>query len=533
MAYKDLGMNHCCPFARIMAALALLAALGAAWIGLGGLYQGLDAGDADKAPRKKTTPRDAWTMFGGTPSRNMANPTDKGVPTDWKVDEQAPPEGNPLPQAKFKNIKWMARVGSGAYGGPVIAGGKVFVGTNNDRPRDPRVKGNKAVLMCFRESDGKFLWQLAHPMPDPSVAREALKYGLCSTPAIEGERIYYVTPACVVVCATTAGKVVWSFDMMKKLDVYPCYINSCSPLVVGDHVFVVTANGRDGNNEVPSPKAPNFVAFDKKTGEPAWKYVIPGKNLLEGQWSNPAFGMAGGRPQVLFPGGDSWLYSFDPKSGKLLWKFDCNPKGAVWGRGARWTRNLIVATPVIHDGKVYVGTGLYPDHPGGSGPGYLWCVDMTKNGDVSEEVAANGGAGPAKGKPNPNSALVWKFGGPIKPQPESGREVFMGRTISTVAIEGGLVYLAEYAGYLHCLDAKTGKKYWEHDFKTGIWGSPYWVDGKVYIGNDDSDMFVFAAGKKEKQIAQIEMGEMIQSTPVSANGVLYVLTKTKLYAIGK
>jgi outer membrane protein assembly factor BamB len=370
-------------------------------------------------------------------------------------------------------------------------------------------------------------------MPPPDVAREATNDGLCSTPCVDGDRLYYVTPACVLICANTKGKVLWSYDMMKKLKVYPCFLGNCSPLVAEGLIFVVTGNGRDSGDSLPAPKAPSFAAF-KKNGELAWQDSSPGKSIMEGQWSNPAYGKVAGQGQVVFPGGDGWLYSFEPQKGKLLWKFDCNPKDAVWKGGNKATSNYLVATPVIHDERVYVGTGLYPENPKGTAPAYFWCVSMTKKDDVSSELVVNAKAKPVKAKPNPNSALIWRFGGPILPVPDMGREMYMGRTISTCAIKDGLVYVAEYAGYLHCLDARTGKHYWEHDFKSAIWGSPSWIDGKIYIGDEDSDVFIFAAGKKKKQLGDpIEMGESVLSTPVAANGVLYIITKSKLYAIDK
>jgi outer membrane protein assembly factor BamB len=58
-----------------------------------------------------------------------------------------------------KNIKWKAQIGSTSFGNPVVAGGKIFLGTNNGNPRNPNIQEDKGVLMCFRESDGKFLWQ--------------------------------------------------------------------------------------------------------------------------------------------------------------------------------------------------------------------------------------------------------------------------------------------------------------------------------------------------------------------------------------
>src|SRR5208282_3444591 len=98
---------------------------------------------------------------------------------------------------------------------------------------------------------------------------------------------------------------------------------------------------------------------------------------------------------------------------------------------------------------------------------------------------------------NPNSGVVWHYGGPAK---DYERDFYFGRTMSTAAIHDGMVYISELAGFLHCLDAKTGKKYWDHDLKSEIWGSPYWVDSKIYIGDEDGDILIFAHGKEKKLI---------------------------------
>jgi len=457
-----------------------------------------------------------WPTFGGGPSRNLVNTIARNLPTEWNVEN-----------GKKKNIKWVAQLGTTSYGGPVVAGGRVFVGTNNGTPRDPKVKGQKAVLMCFDETTGKFLWQAVHDMPDPEVGREGMTCGLCSTPTVVGDRLYFVTPACQVVCADAAtGKTLWRLDMMKELNVYPSFLCSCSPLVVGDLLFVVTGNGIDGEGKLPAPKAPSFVALAKKDGKVAWQSSLPGAKVIDGQWSNPAFAVVNGQPQVVFPGGDGYLYGLEPSSGALIWKFNCNvPKADA--KSGKPQRNYLVATPVIHDNKVYVGCGVYPEGPT-TKVAHFWCVDMTKKGDVSP---VNENLDP-KAPENKNSALVWHYGGYVEPRPKLGqRDVFLKSTISTCAIKDDLVYLAEEAGYLHCLDARTGQHYWEHDFKSSIWGSPLWADGKVYQGADDGNVYAFAPGKQKKLIQENDMAEAVQSTPVAAHNVLFVMTQKKLYAI--
>jgi outer membrane protein assembly factor BamB len=211
---------------------------------------------ADNAP---TGPR-SWPMFGGTPQRNLVNTVEKNIPTAWDVKEGAQ-----------KNVKWVAQLGTRGYGCAIVSGGKVFVATNNQKPRDPKVRGDKAILLCLRESDGQLLWQLVHDMPPPEVVREARTDGLLSNPVVEGDRLFYVTPAADVICADTNGSVVWRLNMMDKLKVFPCYVSSCSPLIVGDLLFVTTGNGRDVEHQLPSPQAPSFLALDKKTGAVKWQ----------------------------------------------------------------------------------------------------------------------------------------------------------------------------------------------------------------------------------------------------------------------
>ena len=92
-------------------------------------------------------------------------------------------------------------------------------------------------------------------------------------------------------------------------------------------------------------------------------------------------------------------------------------------------------------------------------------------------------------------------------------------------------YVAELDGILHCLDAKTGKVYWEHDTEPQIWSSPYWADGKVTSAPTTATCSSSQHGKKKKLLAENDMDGRVRATPVAANGVLYVMTENKLYAI--
>jgi outer membrane protein assembly factor BamB len=259
-----------------------------------------------------------------------------------------------------------------------------------------------------------------------------------------------------------------------------------------------------------------------------------GEIIMHGQWSSPVYAEVNGKGQVIFPGGDGKLYSFEPDTGKLLWKFDCNPKNSFYELGGRGTRSDFIATPVMNENKIYIGVGQDPEHK--EGVGHLWCIDIAR---ATEKGASNKGhdVSPDDDKLDPktpenkDSAFVWHFGGENKDPKVKSPYVF-GRTMSSCAVHDGLCYAADLGGNVYCLDAQTGQKYWQHPMEAACWASPYWVDGKVYIGNDNGEVLIFQHGKEEKLLNTIDMGDgEVRATTVAANGVLYVMTANKLYAI--
>lgn len=418
--------------------------------------------------------------------------------------------------------------GARAFGQPVVAHGRVFVATNNNRPRDPQVKKDSAVLMAFDEKNGAFVWQIAHECPNVPIYCPGDRNLLLSTPTVDGRKLYYVTPICEVICADClTGNIHWRQDLLPKLKKVPLFRCACSPLVVGDLVYVVSGHGMNTDyEEAIDPDAPSFVALNKHTGKIVWESKLPGANIILGQWSNPTFAVVDGVPQIIFGGGDGVIYGLTPDKGELIWKCDCLPNRAEQKRKSG--APTLVGTPVVVGKKLYVGLG--EPHEGlnyGRFAGcYFLCLDITKRGDVSLKSYD------AKSPDNRSAALVWAFGGSVKPRPAKERAIHFGPTMSTAAIHDGLVYISERDGYLHCLDAETGRPHWVHDVKSQIISSPYWADGKIYLACEDG-VAILAHGKNKKVLAEtIDMEHAMWTTPTAANGVLFVLTHAKLYAIG-
>jgi outer membrane protein assembly factor BamB len=527
----------------LMAALAL--ALMLATVALSGPSP--SANSTTGASQPPATSRN-WPMFGGTPQRNMVNLLETNLPRQWSIEK-----------GRQKNIKWVAELGSVTYGGVVVAGGKIFIGTNNDNPRDRAVQGDKGILMCFRESDGQFLWQASHDKLKSGMVNDWPRQGMPSMPAVEGNRLWYVSNGGELVCRNTDGKLLWQLDMYHDLAVFPHNLSVCSPLVVGDLVFVVTGNGVSENHiDIPAPAAPSFLAVHKETGRIAWKDHSPTAKLLEikeadrrkvmrqlrdqgqvvlhGQWSNATYAEVNGQGQVIFPGGDGWLRAFEPATGKLLWQFDCNPKAAKWALGGKSGRNDFVSTPVVHGQRLYIGMGQDPEHD--EGIGHFWCLDLARAVDKGRlnkdhDVSPAGDNFDPAAAANQDSALAWHYGEPAPPAWRIGRRYVFGRTLSSAAVHDGLVYIAELGGFVHCLDAKTGQQLWVLDAQAPIWSSPYYADGRIYVPTDATEVLIFKHGRERELVNRIEMNDPIRSVPVAINGVLYIVDRSRLYAIAE
>lgn len=495
-----------------------------------------------------------WPQWGGNdPGRNMYSPA-KGLPD--KFDPGKMKQGTEdVDMGTTKNVKWVAKLGSQSYGNTTVAGGKVFVGTNNDSARDLKHQGDRSILMVFDEKNGDFIWQLVVPKLASGKVNDWENLGLLSSPTVEGSRVYIVTSRCEMMCLDVDGlangndgpfkdeaqyvagpnrpkaeigpkdaDIIWVYDMMDQLGVFPHNASNCSVLIVGDSVYACTSNGQDWtHSNIPSPLSPSFIAVNKHTGEfVAEDDAKIGPRIYHGQWSSPSTGMVNGKQLIFYGGGDGWCYAFDgkPVKGddtsflKTVWKFDCNPPhykvkdGKQIKYPAPEGPSEINSTPVFWKNRIYVATGQDPEH--GEGIGNLVCIDATKTGDVTK------------------TAQIWSYD-----------KIY--RSISTVSITpDGLLFVGDFSGFVHCLDAETGNVYWVHDMKAHMWSSTLVADGKVYVGDEDGDFVVLAATKEKKILSKMmvdgreqdgpNLGTPVYSTPIVANGVLYVASNTHLYA---
>jgi outer membrane protein assembly factor BamB len=447
-----------------------------------------------------------------------------------------------------ENIKWSVSLGSNAYGSPVIAGGKVLIGANNAEPRDPRHRGDRGVLLCLNEDDGSLCWQLVVPRIGGDIYKDWPEISMCSPPTVEGDRVYTLTNRFEVVCLDLDGQadgndgpyqdegrhmapsdtpamevtpidadIIWLRDMPGEFGTYPHDSAHSSILLDGQYLYLNTCNGVDNTHRrIRCPDAPSLIVLDKLTGRlVAQDGEHVGPRIFHSTWSSPALGEVGGQRLVFFGGGDGVCYAFaalQPSAGlgpvqqlHRVWRFDCDPTAPKedvhrYHRNRRESPSNIKSMPVFHNGRLYVTVG--GDIWWGKEQAWLKCIDATQTGEITE------------------TGQLWSY--PLELH-----------CCATPSIHNGLVFVADCGGKLHCVDAETGKPYWTHQLRREVWGSTLVADGKVYVGSRAGDFWILAAEKKKRVLGSVQLGASMATTPVAANGVLYVASLERLYAIAQ
>ena len=447
-----------------------------------------------------------------------------------------------------QNIKWSVRLGTETHSTPIIAGGRVYIGTNNGEPRDPKHDGDRGVLMCFSEQDGKLQWQLVVPKREEDPFLDWPKSGIASSATVEGDRVYVVSNRGEVICLDARGlangndgpyldearhmtsknapslrlgaldaDILWLYDLTAGVGIWSHDAAHSSILILGNYLYLNTGTGVDNTHKkIRTPNAPSLVVLDKRTGQLIARdneHIAP--NIFHSTWSSPSAAKVNGRTLVFFSGGNGVVYGFEPISEsasthevqflKRVFRFDFDPTAPKenvhrYNSNRRESPSNLYGFPVFDHHRLYLAGG--GDLWWGKNEAWLKCIDATKTGDVT------------------SSAEIWAY--PL-----------VKHVLSTPAIYRGLVFIADCGRRVHCLDAKTGKALWTHEANGEFWSSPLVADGKVYIGTRRGDFWVFAAEREKRILSTVEFGAPISATATAANGVLYVSTMFELFAIAR
>lgn len=477
---------------------------------------------------------EAWT-------RNMVS-TEKGLTEDFDVKSG-------------RHIKWSAQLGTQTHSTPIVAHGRVYIGTNNGAPRDPRHQGDRGVLMCLDEKTGRLLWQLVVPKREEDPYFDWPESGISSPATVEGDRVYVVSNRGEVLCLDALGMangndgpftneavhclprpaasseparadsieigpldadIIWLFDLTEGAGIWSHDAAHSSILIYGDYLYLNTGTGVDNTHKrIRTPDAPSVVVLDKRTGRLVARdgeHMAP--NIFHSTWSSPSLANVNGNPIIFFGGGNGILYAFEaavaeqsasanPQILRKVWQFDFDPDAPKtnvhrFNGNRREGPSNFYGMPVFHKDRIYVAGG--GDLWWGKNEAWLKCIDATRR--QGEE----------------STRLIWSY--PLQKH-----------VLATPAVYDGMVFIADCGRKFYCLDAANGNAFWTHDVEGEVWASPMVADGKVYLGTRSGAFYVFAAEKKKRLLSVTQLEAPISATATAANGVLYIATMTHLYAV--
>jgi outer membrane protein assembly factor BamB len=423
------------------------------------------------------------------------------------------------------HVRWRAALGYDA--GPVAASAEVVVvGTASTGREAARWHGRDGgVVVCLRAADGTRLWDSFHERL-PARVNDIPTSPIRSLPWIGGDGVYFVSNRGELVCVDPQGfrdgendgpvddepargagdvDVKWSIDMPRDLGVFKVDASDVgaplpSPVVWGQTVYCVTGNGAHfagapGAARQPhSPGAPSLIAVHKDSGRLQWSDSTPSPALRYGQWTAPAMStVAGGRPAVVYAGGDAKLYALSPDDGTPIWARDI-PASPYIGVGSA---DFPVTPPLVGGGRVYVGLG--GDWESGERRGRSLCAFAEADG-----------------------RLLWHF---------THRD-FRESSAAPVLVDN-VLYLLSTSGRLFALDPGSGVLRWDLTLGESreSHAAPVAAGGLLYLSISNRVYVVAPTAAAGTLLGYYEFSGDVHDMPAVRDGTLYVAADGHLWAV--
>jgi outer membrane protein assembly factor BamB len=400
---------------------------------------------------------DNWSSYRGPTDQGHANSAN--LPTHWSESE---------------NVAWKIKIPGKGRSTPVVWGDRVWLTTATE-------DGKELSVLCVDKNSGEILInKLLHKVEKPGGCVDMNSYATPS-PVIEEGRVYLsYGPAYICCLDTKNGDVIWERDDIS------CRFSvgaASSPMIYKD-LLIAHYDGCD---------VQFVMAFNKKTGETAWKTdrtvkyddIDPktDRPKEEGEYrkafSAPIVTEIGGRP-VLASLGSMALYGYDPDTGKELWRLEY--VGSYSG----------VMRPVAENGIIYCHVGSNLE---------LLAVKPEGEGVLDEK-----------------KCVLWKYKKTVPFMP-------------SILLVDGRIFMATDNGIAVCLDAKTGKQLWKERLEGDHCASPIDNQGKLYFFGQNGKSTIVEAGPKYKVVAENKLDEGMYASPAVSGDALYLRTVNSLYCI--
>ena len=418
---------------------------------------------------------EAWPQFRGPDGQGNAD--DPSLPLTWSETE---------------NIVWKSPLVGRGWSSPVVANGRVWVTTAEEREATP---DERAVLMervanlpiasglgavasvrlSAIELDfetGRVLRQIELFNVDAPPPIHGLNSYASPTPVIADGRLicHFGNMGTACIDATT-GEVLWKKTL--KID---HIVGPGSSPVIYKNLVIITCDGADKQF---------IAALDAVSGDPVWQVDRPPIRITNGDmrkaYCTPLVITAAGRDQLVIPG-CQWFISYEPETGKEIWRVD---HGSGFSNTPR---------PIFDGEKVYLNTGF--------GKAQLWAVRVDGSGDIGE------------------THVGWKHAQQMP-------------TMSSPVMADGRIFTVSDGGVASCLNAATGDVLWRERVPGQYSASALLGAGRVYFCSQEGGTTVVAASDKFEVLAENQLDGKLMASPAAVVGDLLLRTDTHLYRIGQ
>lgn len=411
-------------------------------------------------------------------------PTWRGPNSDGVAVKGDPP----ITWSETENVKWKVALPDSSDCTPVIWGDKIFIqvavpmeeGAEADRPIVPEIEREvfmkqpkmpyKFNIMCLDRNTGETIWEETVRKEYPHEGFHPAG-GLANySPVTDGEHVWFSFGSRGVHCFTVDGKHVWSSDLMAMYS-FRAFGEGSSPAVVGNSVIVVADH--EGDSKI--------FSFDKRSGDLLWE-----KARNEGtSWATPLPVEVNGRTQII-TSGSNLIRSYDLETGDVVWECSGLTRGAI-------------PSPVIANGKVFCATGL--EEP------KLMVIALGGKGDIST-----------------SDAVSWTV--------EEG----MPYIASPLLYNDRLYTFDNLKANLSCYEASTGKAIFIKEKLTGmkqIYASPVGAAGRIYTVDRKGTFLVLKQSDSVEILATNTLDDDFDASPVIVGDELYLKGAKFFYCIAK
>ena len=374
------------------------------------------------------------------------------------------------------DINWKSELPGNGHSSPVLWGERIFVTCSGGK------SGGISVL-CVSAKNGKALWKRDFPL-SPFV-KHAFNSFASSTPAVDAERVYVVwnEPDHYFLTALDhQGKVAWQRDFGPFVSQHGC---GASPILCDDKVILTDFQDDPKFVEGPMPDPrtgkSSVIAVAAKTGETVWQ--TPRRSTVVAYSTPCLFEPQGGKRALICNSQSHGISALDPDNGKVLWEYE------------QAFDKRSVSSPFI------VGDLILGSCGSGGGRNIVTAINAR-------------GAGPGH---KPEAAYQIKKSAAYVP---------------TGIAMGNFVWLWSDAGILTCLNAIGGEVRYQERVGGNYFGSPIWVDGRLYCVSKTGELVVVEASDKFNLLHRYELKEVCESTPAVALGCLFIRTERHLWSFG-